>query len=63
VPAGAVNVDILHGFERRFEQRHVTATAGQAANVEVNLDAGTWSVPDAAHLGERGCPRAHELRR
>ena len=49
VPAGAVNVDILHGFERRFEQRHVTATAGQAADVEVNLDAGTWSVPDAAH--------------
>jgi TolB protein len=49
VPAGVVNVDILHGFERRFEQRQVTVTAGQAANVAVNLDEGTWSVPDAAH--------------
>jgi TolB protein len=49
VPAGVVNVDILHGFERRFEQRQVTATAGQVASVEVNLDEETWSVPDAAH--------------
>jgi hypothetical protein len=49
VPAGVVSVDILHGFERRFEQRQVATAAGQVANVEVNLDAGTWSVPDAAH--------------
>jgi TolB protein len=49
VPAGAVSVDILHGFERRFEQRQVTTAAGQVANLEVNLDEGTWSVPDAAH--------------
>ncbi len=49
VPAGVVTVDILHGFERRFEQRQVTATAGQVANLAVNLDEGTWSVPDAAH--------------
>jgi hypothetical protein len=49
VPAGVVNVDILHGFERRFEQRQVTTTAGQVASVEVNLDEETWSVPDAAH--------------
>ena len=49
VPAGAVNVDILHGFERRFEQRQATATAGQVADIAVNLDEGTWSVPDAGH--------------
>ena len=49
VPAGVVNVDILHGFERRFEQRQVTTAAGQTANLAVNLDEGTWTVPDAAH--------------
>lgn len=49
VPAGVVNVDILHGFERRFEQRQVSTAAGQVASVEVNLDEDTWSVPDAAH--------------
>jgi Tol biopolymer transport system component len=47
VPPGAVNVDILHGFERRFEQRRVTASLGQAATVAVNLGEGAWSVPDA----------------
>jgi len=40
VPAGVVNVDILHGFERRFEQRQVTTAAGQTANLAVNLDEG-----------------------
>ena len=49
VPAGATSVDILHGFERRFEQRQVTASAGQVANLAVNLDEGTWSVPNAGH--------------
>jgi TolB protein len=49
VPAGVVNVDVLHGFERRFEQRQVTTTAGQVASLALNLDEGTWSVPDAAH--------------
>ena len=49
VPAGVVNVDVLHGFERRFEQRQVATTAAQVADIAVNLDEGTWSVPDAAH--------------
>ncbi len=49
VPAGVVNVDILHGFERRFERRQVTASAGQAAEVAVNLGEGTWPVPGAGH--------------
>ena len=49
VPAGAVHVDVLHGFERRFEQRQVSAVAGQTAELAVNLGEGTWSVPDAGH--------------
>jgi Tol biopolymer transport system component len=49
VPAGVVNVDILHGFERRFEQRQVAMSRGQSATLAVNLDEGTWTVPDAAH--------------
>ncbi|MGC2031563.1 MAG: CehA/McbA family metallohydrolase, partial [Steroidobacteraceae bacterium] len=49
VPAGAANVEILHGFERQFERRQVTMTAGQTATLAVNLDEGTWPVPDAAH--------------
>jgi Tol biopolymer transport system component len=49
VPVGVVKVDILHGFERRFEQQEVAATAGQTATLAVNLDEGTWSVPDAGH--------------
>jgi len=38
VPAGLLNVDILHGFERRFEQRQVTVSAGQSASIAVDLD-------------------------
>lgn len=49
VPAGVIRVDVLHGFERRFEQRQVAASAGQTADLAVNLDEGTWSVPDAGH--------------
>ncbi len=49
VPAGAVNVDVLHGFERRFEQHTLTAQAGQTAELKVNLGEHTWHVPDAAH--------------
>jgi TolB protein len=49
VPPGVVSVDILHGFERRFEQRQLAMSAGQSASLAVNLDEGTWSVPDTAH--------------
>jgi TolB protein len=49
VPAGAVHVDILHGFGRRFEQRMLVLQAGQNADLNVNLDEGKWAVPDAAH--------------
>jgi TolB protein len=49
VPVGEVNVDILHGFERKFEQRHVTTTAGRTAELKVNLDEGRFTVPDAGY--------------
>jgi hypothetical protein len=49
VPAGLVNVDVLHGFERRFEQLRVAVNAGQTAEVAVNLNDGAFSVPDADH--------------
>jgi TolB protein len=49
VPAGVVHVDVLHGFERRFEQRQLKAVAGQTADLAVNLGEGTWPVPDAGH--------------
>ena len=49
VPAGVVNVDILHGFERRFEQRQITLATGQTGEVAVNLEEGTWAVPDDGH--------------
>ncbi len=49
VPPGVVNVDVMHGFERRFEQRQVPTSLGQAADLHVNLGDGTWSVPDSAH--------------
>jgi Tol biopolymer transport system component len=48
VPAGIAQVDVVHGFERRFERRRVALAAGDTADVAVNLDAGTFSVPDAA---------------
>jgi hypothetical protein len=48
VPVGTVQVEILHGFERRFEQREVAVPAGGAA-LAVNLADGRWAVPDSAH--------------
>ncbi len=49
VPAGAVTVQIVHGMERRIERRQAGVTAGQTANIAVNLDEGAWTVPDAGH--------------
>jgi Tol biopolymer transport system component len=45
VPAGTVNVEILHGLERRLEQRRVTAAAGEAVEIAVNVDEATLPVP------------------
>jgi TolB protein len=49
VPAGAVTIEIVHGMERKIEQRRVTTSADQVTNAAVNLDEGVWSVPDAGH--------------
>ncbi len=46
VPAGPITVDILHGFERRFERREVVAVSGRATTLHVDLDQGRWPVPD-----------------
>ena len=45
VPPGVMNVEILHGFERRFEQRRIATSAGQLANLPINMDEGAWTVP------------------
>jgi hypothetical protein len=49
VPVGVVNVEVLHGFERKFERRELTVAAGQTLEVGVDLGDGTWSVPGAGH--------------
>ncbi len=49
VPVGPLTVDVLHGFERRFQTLKVQAGAGETSQVNVNLGDDTWSVPDAAH--------------
>lgn len=46
VPAGPVHVEIMRGFERKLEARDLTASTGQVTEVSVNLDQGSWSVPD-----------------
>jgi Tol biopolymer transport system component len=49
VPAGATTVQIAHGLERKIERRQVEAIADRVAEVAVNLDEGTWAVPEAGH--------------
>jgi TolB protein len=49
VPAGPTRVEVLNGFERRFERSDLTTAADQVTNLAVNLDAERWTVPDAAH--------------
>ena len=48
VPAGIIRVEILKGFERELELREVRAVAGRTVQVDSNLSAGAWQVPDAA---------------
>ncbi|HUE12423.1 MAG TPA: CehA/McbA family metallohydrolase, partial [Steroidobacteraceae bacterium] len=49
VPVGVITVEIVHGLERKIEQRRVTTAADQATNLAVNLDESTWAVPAAGH--------------
>ncbi len=47
VPAGIVSVDIAHGLERKFDQRHIVVPEGHAADVVVDVDEDSLSVPAA----------------
>jgi Tol biopolymer transport system component len=47
VPEGPVHVEVLQGFERRFERHDLTAVAGETMDLAVNLDADRWQVPEA----------------
>ena len=49
VPAGEATIKIVHGMERKIEERRVSLLAGQSTSVAVNLNEGSWSVPDAGH--------------
>ncbi len=49
VPAGTLQVEVLHGFERRFERRQITVTADRTSDMAVNLDEGRFTVPAAGH--------------
>jgi TolB protein len=49
VPAGVITVQIVHGMERKIEERRITTSANQVANVAVNLGEGAWSVPGEGH--------------
>jgi hypothetical protein len=46
VPAGTIQVEVMHGFERRLESRAVTTSAGETTELAIDLGAGAWSVPD-----------------
>jgi len=46
VPVGSIHVDIMRGFERKFESHEIRTVAGQPTTLAVNLGEGTWSVPD-----------------
>jgi len=49
VPPGEVNLKIVHGMERKIEERRLTLAGGQTQAVTVDLSEGAWSVPDAGH--------------
>jgi TolB protein len=49
VPVGVASVEIVHGLERKIEERRVATSAEQMASLAVNLDESAWSVPDAGH--------------
>ena len=49
VPAGTLQLEVLHGFERRFDRRQVAVAAGQTSDVAVNLDEDRFTVPAAGH--------------
>jgi hypothetical protein len=49
VPEGALEVHILHGFERRFDIKHLSADLTKGAELTVHLDTDGIGVPDEGH--------------
>jgi TolB protein len=49
VPAGETTLKIVHGMERKIEERRVMLAAGQTQAVAIDLGEGAWAVPDAGH--------------
>ena len=46
VPAGEVTLKIVHGMERKIEERRMTLSSGQIEEAAVDLGVDSWSVPD-----------------
>ncbi len=46
VPTGEIRVEVMHGFERKLETRDFATSAGQTAELLVDLSDGAWTVPD-----------------
>ncbi len=46
VPVGLIHVDILHGFGRKLEHHDIPMVADRMTTLVVNLDEGTWAVPE-----------------
>jgi hypothetical protein len=49
VPAGALHVDVLHGFTRALERRTLQVEAGEHQSLSVNLAKDAWRVPLDGH--------------
>ena len=49
VPPGEVTIKVVHGLERKIEERRVTLASGETRAVSFDLSKGAWSVPDAGH--------------
>ena len=47
VPVGPLRIEIMRGFERRLETREIITTAGRTAELSIDLDHDTLTVPDA----------------
>ncbi len=45
LPAGSVDVEIMHGFEHALEHRHLQAGIGQTTQLTLDIGAGAWTVP------------------
>jgi TolB protein len=49
VPAGTIDVEIMHGFQRRLQHLQVQTVAQGRAELSVEMNEGTWAVPADGH--------------